>query len=80
LSEQLAGVACRSVQAARDDFLDRLQVLCERAWTHGLRKDIGPRELLYLAGLFASRECDLAGRPSNGPAIAIRVVLDGLRL
>lgn len=80
MSEQLAGVARRSVRAARDDFLDRLQMLCEHTWTHALRKDIGPRELLYRAGLFASRECDLAGRPSNGPAIAIRVVLDVLRL
>ncbi len=79
LSEQL-GAPCRPVQIARDGLLDKLQVLCAQAWAHGLREDIGPRELLYLAGLFASRECNLAGGSSNGHGLAIRVILDGLRL
>lgn len=80
LSEQLAGVACRSVQTARDDFLGKLQALCAHAKDYGLREDIGPRELLTLAGLFASRECNLASESSNGHGLAIRVILDGLRL
>jgi len=77
LSDQLAGVASHAVQAARDDLLDRLQALCAHARAHGLRQDIGPRDLLALAGLFASRDCSLAGGSSQ--ALATRVILDGLR-
>lgn len=79
LSDQLAGAASPAVETARHDWLDKLQALCAHAHTHGLRQDIGPRDLHYLAGLFASPDCKLASGAANGHALALRVVLDGLR-
>ena len=79
LSERLAGAASPAVKTARDDWLEKLQALCAHAWAHGLRKDIGPHELHYLAGLFARRECDLANQSRSGHALAMRVILDGMR-
>ncbi len=78
LSDQLAGGASRAVETARNHWLDKLRALCAHAQAHGLRQDIGPRELHYLAGLFASKECKLAGGSSQ--ALATRVILDGLRV
>ena len=79
LSDQLAGFASPQVEAARTAWLGKLQALCAHAKAHGLRQDIGPRDLHYLAGLFASPDCKLASGSANGHALALRVVLDGLR-